>query len=363
MNMRFLPAIALGTFVAHATFASPPAQTQPVAGSEATLITIDQLRDLQTAGRYRDLVRESAAILHGDANVLSKYNLYDFQLLRGEAFIQLRSDVEAQQAFTAAAGHAKIMTRAVTARALAELARKSPHMIYHHPAAGAVAGVVASPEQTFDITEAAPDKRKAAFSALFDDEWIEAQPAARAALAASQAIDRTFAFVATGARLRDLEFAASGKTDRCDKLLKDLSDHVAVLSDPILDATSSRVDGIEQHADQVLDVTDAYDEVKQVATVVTDGPNGSVSKLVRHYRHLGFNGNGDAEILRSILAQFAVLNADLKNMMQSFGPPADALDKESKEAGKIVSRSQKMLATNYNKVVTNAKNLHRSDGE
>jgi hypothetical protein len=357
IQIRIALLFAFSVCSAAGILAAPPVQR----GSNATLASMEQLRQMETSGKYQEVVRGIAVILHAGDAALSSYDLYDLQMLRAEAQVQMRSSDEAAYAFTAAAAQTRDDDKGAMARAMAELVKKSPRMVYRHTVSTTALG--SATPQTFDITQTGEDQRTAALSALLDDEWTAAQPGEKAAIASTQSITPIFDFVPTGGRLHDIELAATHKTDRTDKLFADLVTHAQSMIDPVIDAMKTKVDAIQKYADKVVNVTRMWEQIHNEAEATrSDGPNGPVVQRVKHYRLQGFNG-GDAQTLQDIVDQCQTVNAGLTKLMKSFGKPADALSKEATDAALISTRAKKMLERDYAKTVTNPKDFNLSDGQ
>jgi hypothetical protein len=167
-------------------------------------------------GDYREALRHIAqAMSSGQLSVEQRYSLL---MLRGDTLLRLGERMLASNTFNQAANLHPDVRETALARAMAELARRSPNNQYR-PETGPTL-------EPIDIVS--PDSRPQAFAALFADTLASLRPRVRAALRADT-LPPTIALIQPVIDMGAMEYQATGAADETRQILTELGDHARVL--------------------------------------------------------------------------------------------------------------------------------------
>jgi hypothetical protein len=292
--------------------------------------TYDELKQMYADKQYQPLLQKLSAILQLHGQAAANYDAYQLYTLRAETHVQLKRADSAITAFNDAARVAdekKKLTDLASARVMAEIVKKSPGMVYKH---------VNSPEkahpETFDLTDIDPDKRKAAFAAIFDDEMTAATPKVKNAMSNAQSVGPVLAFAKSSGPLRLLELAATGETKKCDEVLGGLAKHAQEVIAKTTQQMDTRTDAIKSEAQKVVQSMQPSAVRNQPATVV--------------YRRAGLTTAQMNELKNIVQTCTGVPEGD-KMLSDALGDPDGKFASLGEEAGKIKQKAAGVLDTDY----------------
>ena len=247
--MTRLPAIVLLSVLSAATILAP--SPQPALGQAAaadTLPTFDEIRALYDKGEYKDTLKQLARLLSLKGKAAEGMDRYALLMLRAESHLRLKATSGATQALTEAAKVAPDEESAAKARALNLLIKRSKNLQFT-PKVATGKGAAGGP---FDITD--EERREAAFNALYVGERAALKPKIAKADKAKNLPAIADAIKAALA-LRDLELAATGKTDDTADTVDALVQRAHKLMAAGLDDAMKRIESIADRANELVQYT------------------------------------------------------------------------------------------------------------
>jgi hypothetical protein len=203
--------------------AAPAGQATPPA--DASLPSVDQLKQQLAEGKHQDVLKQVAKLLLLKGEAAKAYDRYELFSLRGEAALRAKQPTVAADAFAQAAKATDDPVNQATARGTELLIRRSKPLGYvprTAPAGADAKAKPATPAQPIPFIE--PDGRKAALTALLADERAVVEPKVRAATKA-EGLAPVIDAIKGAADLRAIEVAASGSSEQTKSLVGDLGEH------------------------------------------------------------------------------------------------------------------------------------------
>lgn len=228
VGLGTLTAAGLGAPVADAPRRSPAAPT-----AFAKPATADGIRSAYEAGRWDEVLRAIPPALALTGKAAEEYDRHGLLRMRGEALLRTRATGQAVAAFRQAAAVAPDATSAATDHATALLVERSSAAGKYQPRR---AGRDGRSRPSVDVL--APDARKSALAALFEDELAarerQIEAAATAEVRSFDGIDPLLPI------LRDLRALELAATDD-DKVVADLTVGIDVRAARMLKASMEPV--------------------------------------------------------------------------------------------------------------------------
>jgi hypothetical protein len=339
--MRF-PALA-AAFLVSCLWLLPARAAVPAAspaGAGSPPPTVEQLKAMLAQQQYQEVIRGVARCMALKGPAAQNLDRYELLLLRGEAYLRTRALPPAAEAFAAAQKETDDPARRSAARADEILVRKSRPQGYL-PKPSPTSKPAAIP-----ILEEAD--RKAAFTALLNDELTAVSPKLKAAKAAT-AMPPIIEVARTLGDLRALELAGSGADAQVKKIGGDIGDRAHSLIDDALKQMNQRVEecwrqGSRRRYQQNRDGTigDQLYGMMGLTSVETNDLKsiiGTLEKVVPVSADLAdvtgaTNLQGDAGEAKRLLARAnEVLNYDYSNAGRYTNPPRDGTGRSGGATG------------------------------
>jgi hypothetical protein len=194
------------------------------------------------AARYSEALAKISSILSGPAAKPGAAERYDLFMLRGECMLQNRTSTQAADAFASAlreVDFASGPTKAAGARAMVVLTNAAPRKVYRP-----------SPDSA-PIDIIAPDSRKTAMLALFEQRFAAADPKIRVAVNSPSLLPTKMLLPAI-ADLYALELVSTGDAVRTRAAIQAFDEHARQLLDAELERIRRRVDELNQRATEAV---------------------------------------------------------------------------------------------------------------
>ncbi len=205
--------------------------------------SIAELKQLLTEAKYPAALAGASRLISLSGTAGQAVDKAAAYAIKGEAHLRLKAYPAAADDFANAAKLATD-TQVVAEDKANELLARRTHAGTYTPKQPGADGKPIAP---IDVTDDA--QRRAAFEALFDDEFAADAPKLKAAKTATS-IPQLLAAADTTLTLRSLEVAATGKAEKVKPELAALSDHAHDLIDTTIQSDSKRIDDISQAANQ-----------------------------------------------------------------------------------------------------------------
>ena len=302
----------------------------------AQLATVEELRALVAQGQYAPALQQVTAALQVKGPAAASMDRHALYLLKAECHLQLKAAAPAADAFASAAKEAPDATARLLAGANEHLVRQSKGLAYTPKAPPN------SPRPpAIDLLP--PDGRKKAFAALLADETAALAPKLKAAREAT-ALPPIAAMQKPLALLEGLELAATGKAGGADNaaaLRKALADRAIKVTADHLRQTSKRLGEIDRDANTWVEFyQDVQDPLARFPRMIKE----------RAYKKRGLT-EAHTKALAEINATCDRLPPALAELSEALAVDAKAFDPQAEEAARIRRESDRVLDTDYQRVV------------
>ena len=209
----------------------------------APQVSIGDAQSAYSAGEYQDCLRKISTLLSSTSIKPGSTERYDLLMMRGECMLKMKQPVAAATAFDAAANIRKNqvdLPRIANAEAMQALVKASKGLKYKPRN---------SPPGDEGIDIVAPDSRKQAFGAMFEDRRGEVMPGVVKALA-DTSLTPLQKLMPEMWEVYVLEFAATGETKQTSDDLKKLGEHARELIGGELKHISGRIEQLNNLASE-----------------------------------------------------------------------------------------------------------------
>ncbi|HEX3355411.1 MAG TPA: hypothetical protein VHS31_00420 [Tepidisphaeraceae bacterium] len=224
---------------------------QPAApGRGALAPTTQDLQQKLDAKRYPEVLAESQRMLALKGPAAKDIDKYEVLLLRAEAQMQLKQQSTASASYQQATKETADPSKAGVAKAMATLVQRSRAFMFTPKASSDPTKTIA-PLNILDPTE-----RKAALSALFDEEWTPTQAKIDAfKKQGATSLPPILQAADLAGEMRGLEIAATGKDTKTSTALSDLTENASKLMNDYLERATRDVEDIDRKANYPVDTT------------------------------------------------------------------------------------------------------------
>lgn len=303
--------------------ANPPARP----GAEPPP-SVEEIRHLASEGKHREVLQKLSRVLALKGDAAAAYDRHELLRLKADAHLNMKDTAAAASAFAAAAKEAPDDAARAEDKA-AELVVKRSRNLQFTPRP-ARKGAKAEP---IDIAD--PEKRKAAYAALLEEEKAAAGPMLKSAARAKSLPPIVEGLKRIG-DLRMLELAATGADAEAAKLVEDLAEQAHKLMDDAVQDMAGLVDTIEMSANEI-----------QRTAVAGHSPVNGRTMLYPSARRRGLTSRDAQDLKRTI--------NDLKKLVPIARELAEALGEENgKQFEKVAddgetvgNKAHQVLTTDY----------------
>lgn len=323
-----LPILALLFGLTSAALAQPKNEPPP---------SMDELRKLYADKQWQPLLQGVSRVLPLRGAASQPYDRYELFTMKGEAHLQLKQQTAAASAFEEAGkveGADKV--KKAVADSMVLLIKRSQQFQYNRKSPTSQP----SEPKTIDLLDT--NKRKDAFGALAADELAALQPKIKSAIGGTS-LKPIADLLKSLDNLKQAEMAASATADTplTDGIIAPLASRAKDLSAKEVAQQKTKVDAIENAANQVIDVPDR----SHAGRGYGPGTTGNYP-AERRYRKRGLQGM-DQQTLKQIIGYCQDISAADKQLADVFGDPGQPLLDVVKDADTLVSRAQTILNTDY----------------
>jgi hypothetical protein len=299
--------------------------------------TMAELQKLYTDKQWQPLLQGVSRVLPLRGQAAQPYDRYELFTMKAEAHLQLKQQAAASSAFEEASKVEGIdKVKQAVADSMVLLVKRSQQFQYPRKSATSQP----SEPKTIDLLNV--DKRKDAFAALAADELAALQPKIKSATGGTS-LKPIADLLKSLDNLKEAEMAASGTTDSpmTDGVIAPLASRAKDLSSKEVAQQKTKVDAIENAANQVIDVPDR----SRAGRGYGPGSTGNYP-ADRRYRKRGLQGM-DQQTLKQTIDYCKNISAADKQLADVFGDPGQPLLDVVKDADALVSRAQTILNTDY----------------
>ena len=289
--------------------------------------TIEEIKRLLDEGKHREALQKLSRALALKGDAAKQYDRHELLRTKAEAHLNIKDTAAAASAFAAAAKEAPDEASRAQDKASEIVVKRSKNLVFTPKPTKK--GDKAEPVEIVD-----PEKRKAAFAALLEEEQAAAAPAMKAAKGSKTLPPIVEALKQIG-DLRMLELAATGEDAEASKMVEDLAKRAHKLMD----------EAVQDMAALVKDVETSANDLQPVA-VPTRAPGGRGATLTQTLKRRGLSHKDRQDLQRAI--------GDLKKLVPMARELAEALGEEGKdfekvaEDGEVVgNKANEVLTTNY----------------
>lgn len=291
----------------------------------------EELNRLVNGKEYSVALQKIAAALQLRGSAAKAVHRHEVYMLKGECHLQLKQVTMAIEAYQQAAKEATSAAERSAAQANELLVRQSRAFAYP-PRAKDTNG---KPKPPIDILDG--ESRKSAFGALLADEMTANDAKIKAARNA-KALPPLMEGVKTVVTMEGLEQAATGKTDKSNALLAELTEHSKKLVSDALKTMSKRLGEIDKEANTYIEFyQDVYDPRAKVPGVM---------KREKAYKKKGLTDLQFKE-LREINVTCDKLPEATQTLAAGLKQEAKAFEPMVNEAGRIRNEVDRLLDTDY----------------
>jgi hypothetical protein len=225
-----------------------PLRAQPAprpAGAVPPAPTTQQLQESLDAKQYAQVLKDSQRMLALKGPAAKEFSKSDVLMLRAEAYVRLKQQSQAIDAYKQATKETDDPTKAGLPKAMVKLIGQSKAFMYTpKPSSDPT-----KPSAPLDISD--PAQRKIALKALFDDEWKPTQTKIDALKRqGTTQLPPILEAAQLAGEMRGLELAATGKDAQTSTALSDLTDSAAKLMTEYIDRQTRNVDDIDHDANR-----------------------------------------------------------------------------------------------------------------
>jgi len=303
----------------------------PAAGAAKTsnepAPTVEEIKQLIADGKQREALQKlsRALALRGDS--AAQYDRHELLRLKAESHLGLKDAPAASSAFAMAAKEAKDDAARAEDKA-SELVIKRSKNLQFTPKAGKK-GEKAEPIDVVD-----PEKRKAAFAALLEEEKVTVAPVLKAAKG-SKTLPPIVEALKQSGDLRMLELAATGADTETAKEIEGLAGGAQKLMDNAVQDMASLVKDIEASANDV-----------QPVAVPARSPGGRGPIMYQSAKRRGLTTRDTQDLKRTIgdLKKLVPMARDLAASLGEQGKPFEKIADDGEAVG---NQAQKVLTTDY----------------
>jgi hypothetical protein len=314
------------------------------------LPTMGELQKLYADKQWQPLLQGISRVLPLRGPAAQPYDRYELFSMKGEAHLALKQQPAASSAFEEASklegidkvkkATADSMVLLVKRSQQGQFTRKSPTSQPSEP-------------KNFDLLD--QSKRKDAFAALAADELAALQPKAKAATSGTT-LRPIAELLKSLDNLKQAEMAANNSPDTplADGLVAPLASRAKDLSAKEVQQQKSRVDAIENGANQIIDVPD-----RSRAGRGYPGAGGGANPgypAERRYKKRGLQGM-DQQNLKQIIGYCQDIAAADKQLAEVFGDPGQPLLDVAKDADALATKAQTILNTDYSITTSDPRGL------
>jgi hypothetical protein len=301
------------------------APNSKVAGEGAP--SADEIKNLMEAGSYREALQKLSRALAMKGDAAKLYDRHELLRMKAEAHLNIKDTSSAASAFAAAAKEASDDAARAEDKASELVVKRSKNLAF--TPRPAKKGEKADP---IDITT--PEKRKAAYAALLEEEKTAAAPALKAAKGSKTLPPIVDALKRVG-DLRMLELAATGSDSDASKLVEDLAGQAHKLMD----------EGVQDMAELVKDIDAAANEVQPVRTPVQNVGGRAVA--YSNYKKRGLMTR-DSQDLKRVIADLKKLVPTARELAAALGEQGKQFEKVADDGEAVGNQAHKVLTTDYN---------------
>jgi hypothetical protein len=307
-----------------------------VAGEGAP--SADEIKKLMDAGSYREALQKLSRALAVKGDGAKLYDRHELLRMKAEAHLNLKDAAASSGAFAAAAKEAKDDTARAEDKA-SELVVKRSKNLQFTPKPGKKG------EKADPIDISTPEKRKAAYAALLEEEKAEAEPALKAAKG-SKTLPPIIEALKKLGDVRMLELAATGADAEASKSSEELAGQAHKLMDG----------EVQDKADLVKDIETSANDVQPVRTPMQNVGGRAVA--FSSYKKRGLMTR-DVQDLRGVIAEMKKLVPAARELAQALGEQGKQFTKVADDGEAVGNQAQKVLTTDYNASVMNNTGLRR----
>ena len=306
--------------LAPAAKAGAPAAAEPTASAE-------EIRKLLEDNNPREALQKLSKVLALKGDAAKAYDKHELLRLKAESHLKLKDTSAAASAF-AAAGKAAADEAAGAEDKAAEMVVKRSKNLTFTPKVGKKG----EKPQPIDISD--PEKRKAAYAAMLEEEKVEAEPRIKAARTAKSLPPIAEALKVIG-DVRMLELAATGDSKDASAQADELTGRAHKLMN----------DAVQKMADTVKAIETSANDVKEVA-VPTRGPNGTGAVLMRSYKRRGLSTR-DTQDLKQIIGDLKKLVPMARGLSESLGDAGKQFAQVADDGAAVGNKADEVLRKNY----------------
>jgi hypothetical protein len=300
------------------------------AGGAGAVGTPEDVKAAYEKGDYKETLRLLGRVLSLKGKAAQGVDRYEMLMLRAESNLHLKANPAAIQALEEAIKVAPDDVSAAKARALVLLIKRSRGGQYTPKlTAGAGGDRDHDAKGPLDITD--PDKREAAFKAVYAEEKVAARVKVQAA-EKSKTLPPIGTALKSVVPLKDLEIAATGQTSETNETLNTLTDRAHKLMAKELDDMSKRTERIAARAAELIE----YQYTR---------PDGFTDYRTRQ-RGLE---KDDPKELKSIVEASKNVAATCKELTDSFASDAEPFEDLEDVAKNTAERADDVLKADYSR--------------
>jgi len=289
--------------------------------------TTEEIKRLMDEGKHREALQKLSRALALKGDAAKQYDRHELLRTKAEAHLNIKDAAAAASAFAAAAKEAPDEASRAQDKASEIVVKRSKNLVFT-PKPGKK-GDKAEPVEILD-----PEKRKAAFAALLEEEQAAAAPGLKAAKA-SKTLPPIVEALKQISDLRMLELAATGEDAEASKMVDDLSGRAQKLMDEAVQDMAALVKDVETSANDL-----------QPTAVPTRAPGGRGAMLTQTLRRRGLS-HKDRQDLQRTIGDLKKLVPMARELAESLGEQGKDFEKVAEDGEVVGNKAHEVLTANY----------------
>jgi methyl-accepting chemotaxis protein len=295
-----------------------------LAQSSVAIPTAEEIKADLTAGKYQDVIKKSARALSVKGDAAVQTDRAAIEALKADAYLHLKQNGPASEAYTAAAKDCTDPKEAGLYRATALLVRRSRGQNYIPKTSTAD-----SKEKPAPIDILAEDSRRKAFAALFADE-SRATSSKVESIKNKQSLKPIMDVLHDVLDLRAVELAGTDSDEQSKKMVGEVADHAGKLMDEAIKNLSATVEKINTTANQ--------------STQHRKNSAYGSGEMVISKRGLS---STDKNTLEDVIATTKDIESAVDQMSASMGDQAGQITDVKQHASTLANRANEVLKADY----------------